>query len=86
MVCRRLRLHSPVIPDSVGQEIEHAGACIQDRPTYLPLPFRDHWGLVRRAFPNVIHFNEADRACHFAMWEHPIIFAEELRAAFQPLR
>jgi hypothetical protein len=32
------------------------------------------------------YFNEVDRGGHFAMWEHPELFAVELRAAFKPLR
>jgi len=41
---------------------------------------------ARRAFPNVIYFHEVDRGGHFAMWEHPELFASELRAAFKSLR
>jgi pimeloyl-ACP methyl ester carboxylesterase len=41
---------------------------------------------ARQAFPNLIYFHEADRGGHFAMWEHPELFAEELRAAFGPVR
>ena len=41
---------------------------------------------ARRAFPNLIYFNEADRGGHFAMWEYPELFAAELRAAFKSLR
>jgi pimeloyl-ACP methyl ester carboxylesterase len=41
---------------------------------------------ARRAFPNVIYFNEVDRGGHFAMWEYPELFATELRAAFKSLR
>ena len=41
---------------------------------------------ARRAFRNLIYFHEADRGGHFAMWEHPELFAAELRAAFKPLR
>ena len=48
--------------------------------------FRAQEAWVRRAFPDVIYFNEADRGGHFAMWEHPNLFAEELRAAFRSLR
>ena len=39
-----------------------------------------------RAFRNLIYFNEADRGGHFAMWEHPELFAAELRAAFKSIR
>ena len=41
---------------------------------------------ARRAFPNLIYFHHADRGGHFAAWEHPDVFASELRAAFRPLR
>src|SRR5437763_14902655 len=41
---------------------------------------------ARRAFPKLTYFHEVDRGGHFAMWEHPELFATELRAAFKPLR
>lgn len=41
---------------------------------------------ARRAFRDLSYFHEADRGGHFAAWEHPELFAAELRAAFQPLR
>ncbi|HKH94546.1 MAG TPA: epoxide hydrolase [Gemmatimonadaceae bacterium] len=41
---------------------------------------------AKRAFPTLSYFNEVDRGGHFAMWEHPELFAAELRAAFRPLR
>jgi pimeloyl-ACP methyl ester carboxylesterase len=41
---------------------------------------------AQRAFPKLIYFNEADRGGHFAAWEHPELFATELRAAFRTLR
>jgi quercetin dioxygenase-like cupin family protein/pimeloyl-ACP methyl ester carboxylesterase len=41
---------------------------------------------ARRAFRNVIYFHHADRGGHFAAWEHPQLFAGELRAAFRGLR
>jgi hypothetical protein len=34
---------------------------------------------ARRAYPNLIYFNEVDRGGHFAAWEQPQLFAEELR-------
>jgi pimeloyl-ACP methyl ester carboxylesterase len=48
--------------------------------------FRAQETWARRAFRNLIYFNEADRGGHFAMWEHPELFAAELRAAFSSLR
>jgi pimeloyl-ACP methyl ester carboxylesterase len=41
---------------------------------------------VEKAYPNVMYFNEVDRGGHFAAWEEPQLFAEEIRKAFQPLR
>jgi pimeloyl-ACP methyl ester carboxylesterase len=41
---------------------------------------------ARRAYKNLIYFNEVDKGGHFAAWEQPELFAAELRAAFRPLR
>ena len=37
-------------------------------------------------YPGLAYFNEADRGGHFAAWEEPELFTEELRAAFRLLR
>ena len=41
---------------------------------------------ARRAYPNLVYFNEVDRGGHFAAWEQPQLFSEEIRAAFRSLR
>jgi pimeloyl-ACP methyl ester carboxylesterase len=41
---------------------------------------------TERAYPNLIHYNKLDRGGHFAAWEQPGLFAEEVRAAFRSLR
>src|SRR5690349_11907236 len=41
---------------------------------------------ARRAYRNLVYFNEVDRGGHFAAWEEPELFAAELRAAFRSLR
>ena len=41
---------------------------------------------TERAYPNLIHYNEVDRGGHFAAWQEPQLFSEELRAAFRSLR
>ena len=41
---------------------------------------------AEKVYPNVIYFHEADRGGHFAAWEEPQLFAEEVRAGFRPLR
>jgi pimeloyl-ACP methyl ester carboxylesterase len=48
--------------------------------------FRAQEPWARKAFPNVIYFNQTDRGGHFAMWEYPELFASELRASFKSLR
>ena len=42
------------------------------------------WG--ERTFGNIIYWNEVDMGGHFAAWEQPQIFCEEVRAAFKSLR
>jgi len=41
---------------------------------------------AERAYPQLIHFNEVDKGGHFAAWEQPQLFAEELRVGFRSLR
>jgi pimeloyl-ACP methyl ester carboxylesterase len=41
---------------------------------------------VETAYPNPTYFNEVDRGGHFAAWEEPELFSEEVRAAFRSLR
>jgi pimeloyl-ACP methyl ester carboxylesterase len=41
---------------------------------------------VEKVYPNVIYFNEVDRGGHFAAWEEPELFSQEIRAAFASLR
>jgi pimeloyl-ACP methyl ester carboxylesterase len=41
---------------------------------------------AERAFPNLIHYNKLDKGGHFAAWEQPQLFTEELRTAFRSLR
>src|ERR1700689_543422 len=42
---------------------------------------------AERAYPNnLLYYNRLDRGGHFAAWEQPELFTEELRAAFRSLR
>jgi pimeloyl-ACP methyl ester carboxylesterase len=42
---------------------------------------------AEQAYPDsLIHYNRLDRGGHFAAWEQPQLFAEEMRAAFRSLR
>jgi pimeloyl-ACP methyl ester carboxylesterase len=76
-----------------GQAAAHAAG--QARPEMkLPVGFTTFPGEIFRAprswverlYSHVIYFNEVDRGGHFAAWEEPQLFSEELRAGFRPLR
>jgi pimeloyl-ACP methyl ester carboxylesterase len=47
-------------------------------------PAPETW--ARRAYRNLIYFHKADKGGHFAAWEQPQIFSEEIRAAFRSMR
>jgi pimeloyl-ACP methyl ester carboxylesterase len=41
---------------------------------------------AERAYPNLIHYNKPRKGGHFAAWEQPQLFVEEMRAGFKSLR
>jgi pimeloyl-ACP methyl ester carboxylesterase len=41
---------------------------------------------AQKAYPNLIYFNELDRGNHFAAWQEPELFTEEVRKAFRSIR
>jgi len=41
---------------------------------------------TERAYPNLIHYNKLAKGGHFAAWEQPKLFSEEVRAGFRSLR
>ena len=41
---------------------------------------------AEKAYPKLIHFNVVDEGGHFAAWEQPQVFSEEMRATFRSLR
>jgi pimeloyl-ACP methyl ester carboxylesterase len=41
---------------------------------------------AERAYHNLIYFNVVDKGGHFAAWEQPALFSQEMRAAFRSLR
>ena len=41
---------------------------------------------AERAYPNLMYFHEVDRGGHFAAWQEPQLFSEEVRAGFRSLR
>jgi pimeloyl-ACP methyl ester carboxylesterase len=48
--------------------------------------FRAPRSWVEASYPNLIYFNEAAKGGHFAAWEEPHLFSDEVRAAFRSLR
>jgi len=73
-----------------------ATASLKNPPPHVTLPvaytvFPDelfqaprHW--VKHAYHNLVYYNEAPKGGHFAAWEEPEIFSQEMRAAFASLR
>ena len=41
---------------------------------------------AEKAYPNLIHFNRLPKGGHFAAWEQPEAFSDEIRTAFRSLR
>ncbi|MCP3722572.1 epoxide hydrolase 1 [Paraburkholderia sp. CNPSo 3272] len=41
---------------------------------------------AERAYHNLVYYNRPDKGGHFAAWEQPILFAQEVRAGLRPLR
>jgi pimeloyl-ACP methyl ester carboxylesterase len=41
---------------------------------------------TERAYPKLIYYNKVTKGGHFAAWEQPQLFSEEVRAGFRPLR
>jgi pimeloyl-ACP methyl ester carboxylesterase len=41
---------------------------------------------TERAYHKLIYFNKVDKGGHYAAWEQPKLFSEEVRAGFRSLR
>jgi pimeloyl-ACP methyl ester carboxylesterase len=41
---------------------------------------------AERAFPKLIYYNKVPKGGHFAAWEQPQLYSQEIRAGFRPLR
>ena len=41
---------------------------------------------AEKSYHNLIYFHTVDKGGHFAAWEQPQLFSEEIRAAFRSLR
>jgi pimeloyl-ACP methyl ester carboxylesterase len=79
--------------EAYGPDAPGAGQALQPEVA-VPVAFTTFPGEIWRtprswaekAYPTLAYFNEVDRGGHFAAWEEPQLFAEELRAAFAAVR
>jgi pimeloyl-ACP methyl ester carboxylesterase len=77
-----------------GPNSPHDAAAPLPPPMTLPFGFTTFPGeiwktprsWVETAYPNVVYFNEVDKGGHFAAWEEPELFSQEIRAAFRSVR
>jgi pimeloyl-ACP methyl ester carboxylesterase len=79
----------------VGRAQPAAGAAGQAPPAVaVPVGFTtfpgEVWAAprswVEKVYPTLTYFNEVDRGGHFAAWEEPELFSDEVRTAFRSLR
>jgi pimeloyl-ACP methyl ester carboxylesterase len=87
--------YSPQAPNLNGQALAAVAASGQaPPPVAVPVGFTtfpgEVWAAprswVEQSYPGLAYFNEVDRGGHFAAWEEPQLFSEEVRAAFRSLR
>ena len=64
----------------MGVKIPIAISAFPDEIYQLPRSWAE------RAYPKLIHYNKLDKGMHFAAWEQPKLFVDEMRAAFKSLR
>jgi pimeloyl-ACP methyl ester carboxylesterase len=64
----------------VGIEIPVAVSVFPDEIYQLPRSWAE------RAYPKLVHYNKSDKGGHFAAWEQPGIFTDEIRSGFRTLR
>jgi hypothetical protein len=48
--------------------------------------FRSSRRWAEKRYINLVYWNELDRGGHFAAFEQPALFVQEVRAAFRPVR
>jgi pimeloyl-ACP methyl ester carboxylesterase len=79
---------------SITSPTTPTGGTLDSQPVSVPVAFTTFPGeiwksprsWVEASYPDVAYFNEVDRGGHFAAWEEPQLFSEELRAALRSLR
>ena len=64
----------------MGVKVPVAVSAFPDELYQLPRKWAE------QSYPKLIHYNKPEKGGHFAAWEQPKIFTEELRASFRTLR
>jgi pimeloyl-ACP methyl ester carboxylesterase len=75
--------HSPVVAAAQKTDEIKVPVAITVFPGEI---YRAPESWARRAYRNLSSFHVAAKGGHFAAWQEPQIFAEEMRAAFRPFR
>jgi pimeloyl-ACP methyl ester carboxylesterase len=65
---------------AIGVKVPVAVSAFPDELYQLPRKWAE------QAYPKLIHYNKPVKGGHFAAWEQPKLFTEELRAGFKTLR
>jgi hypothetical protein len=81
-------------PNEPSTRAQAAGGGQTPPPVTLPVAFSAFPGEIFQAprtwvqgsYPTLMYYSKPDRGGHFAAWEEPQLFTEELRAAFRSLR
>jgi len=77
-----LKIARPVVARIATLDLQWPRESGQQRlERYQPPPSR-----TERAYHNLIYYNQPAQGGHFAAWEQPQIFCEEVRAGLRPLR
>ena len=63
-----------------GVDIPVAVSAFPDEVVTMPRSWAE------RAYPKLIHYNKLPKGGHFAAWEQPALFVDEVRTAFRTLR
>ena len=83
-----------LLPSSARLYQEYKGAFFNDYNIAVPAAvsvfpeevYQAPRSWTERAYKNLIHFNELPKGGHFAAWEQPKLFSEEVRAGLRSLR
>jgi pimeloyl-ACP methyl ester carboxylesterase len=65
---------------------EYKGGYFDDVSVFPEEAYQAPRSWTERAYHNLIHFNALPKGGHFAAWEQPQLFSEEVRTGLRHLR